>query len=548
MNRVIFIVAAIAACFVPATDSDAQQPQVAAVRWETNPYVASQKAHAESKLVLLHFGAQWCGPCQNQKRFVFSSPAVARAIHQVAVPVIVDIDANKALAQELNVTSIPFDVFLTPDGEVYSQRKSPIDTSNYIAMCNAVGRLPVQSSNQGNDTLAALKRASSPMDLPEGQRSNFTATGPSGVASVSPSADGLKLARRSSQRQYIEALSGNTGRRPKPVRPRNLDPQSELRHALKGLATDLSTPGGTPSKARFFEIPETRLDDPAAAYDPATNEFHPHRTAEHLERSAFLNKSRPPINSPRNAPAAQPVRVTNNHFFNPGKNAKMSAVPSLPGVEVSEMFSPATGQRVAPYTTGRSLARIHKESVPEIAQPSNEAKIIASSNARIESYKDKEAQFAQQASMIKEDASSQASGDLGTTVSAQPVDDFALHGKCPVALILQGQWVEGDPQWGIVHRDRTYLFSSEENYERFKTNPDRFSPVLSGFDPVVFHEQGKLLDGLEENGVFMGKNDKQHVVLFQSPETRAKFQSNPKLYMNTVRQAVYSASRKPDAM
>ena len=134
------------------------------------------------------------------------------------------------------------------------------------------------------------------------------------------------------------------------------------------------------------------------------------------------------------------------------------------------------------------------------------------------------------------------------TTAAPPEEDFALHGKCPVSLILNGQWVEGDARWGIVHRDRTYLFSSKENYDLFKASPDRFSPILSGYDPVVFHEEGTLLDGLEENGVFMGKNDMQHIVLFKSPETRAKFQSNPKLYMDTVRQAVYSASRQANAL
>lgn len=548
MNRFIFIVAVVVSGWGAPFSVNAQHSQATSVRWETNPYLASQRAHAESKLVLLHFTADWCGPCQNQKRFVFSSSAVARAIDQVAVPVIVDIDANKALAQELNVTSIPFDVFLTPDGEVYSQRKSPSDTSNYITMCNAVGRQPAQSRGQTHDALAALKRTASPMELPQGQRSNFSATGPSGVASVAPSADGLRLAARSNYRQLINPVTANSDRRQTRNPPRNLDPQSELKHALQGLATDLSNPGRKSAQSRFFEIPNTRLDNPAAAYDPATNEFHPHRTAEHLERKAFLSKSRPPANLPRHAPAAQPVRITNNHFFNPGENAKMTPVPSMPGMEVSEMFSPATGQRVAPYTTGRSLARIQKETEPLAAQPANEAKIIASSNTRIQSYKDRESEFAQQASMIKDDASTTAQESLGTTVSAQPVDDFALHGKCPVTLIQDGQWVEGDTQWGIVHRDRTYLFSSKENYDLFKTNPDRYSPVLSGFDPVIFHEQGKLLDGLEENGVFMGKNDKQHIVLFQSPETRAKFQSNPKLYMSTVRQAVYSASRQPDAM
>lgn len=545
MNKLLICSVISAICCLATASVDAQQFPSSTIQWETNPYAASQKAGAESKLVLLHFVADWCGPCKNQKRFVFSSPAVARAINQIAVPVIVDIDANKALAQELNVQTIPYDVFLTPGGEVVAQRKSPIDTNNFITMCDSVGLQGAPAASQAREAFARLKQGASSMGLPVAERSNFRAPGPSEVSSISASSEGQRLARQSNFRQRINQPAGVANRE----KPKTLDPRTELKQAFAGLVTDFSNSAGKqPTNSRFFKIPETRLDDPAAAYDPATNEFHPHRMAEHLERDAFLSKARPGFNVPRQAAPATPVRITENHFFNVGKDAKMTAVSAVPGLEVSEMFSPTTGRRVSPYAAGQSVARIHKEAPKQPVMPVNEVKIVASSNARIESFKNSETDFAQQASMIKDDSSPQQTMNLGTTLSANPVDDFALHGKCPVALILEGQWVEGDARWGIIHRDRTYLFSSQANYDLFKTNPDRYSPVLSGFDPVIFHQQGKLLDGLEENGVFMGKDDKQHIILFQSPETRATFQSNPKLYMDTVRQAVYSASRDTNEM
>jgi len=314
------------------------------------------------------------------------------------------------------------------------------------------------------------------------------------------------------------------------------------------LAKEVSTTNSKSQKSRFFKIPEKRLDNPSAAYDPATNEFHPHRANEHFDRKAFLAKQRPEMNVPRNAPSAKPIRVTNNEFFRQANQAKLTASKSIPGLEVSEMFDAADGKTINPEVSGPSFARIQKSdaTVPTVA--ANEVKIVADSNARIQSYKESESEFAQQASMIKDQPAQNAASKNSLEVDAAPKKDFALKGKCPVALIQDGKWVEGDTQWGIVHRDRTYLFSSKENYERFKTNPDRFSPILSGYDPVIFHDQGKLLEGLEENGVFMGKNDKQHIVLFQSPETRAKFQANPKLYLDTVRQAVYSASQQANAM
>jgi len=117
----------------------------------------------------------------------------------------------------------------------------------------------------------------------------------------------------------------------------------------------------------------------------------------------------------------------------------------------------------------------------------------------------------------------------------------SLKGKCPVTLITEGRWVNGDSQFGIVHRNRTYIFASAGKLAEFKKAPDKYSPMLAGYDPVVYHEQGKLVEGLVENGIFMGSAPGQQVVLFQNAETRSKFQATPKDYLETIRQATLSA-------
>ncbi len=542
MNRFV-IFAIIAGCCSLSSNALAQQINYNAIQWETNPYTASVKARAESKPVMLHFTADWCGPCQNQKRFVFSNPAVVRAIHQTAVPVLINIDNNKTLAEELNVRNIPHDVFLTPDGEVISRRNSPTESTNFLRMCRSIKYTPTQDAAPQDSSIAQIKREMSPMSAPVGQRSDFGAPGPNETNSVDVSNEARQLVKRSNYGQMINMPNRGVraGQQPK------ADPQSELQNALAGLASQVSIAPSSPQKSRFFKIPEKRLENPFAAYDPATNEFHPDRAHEHLDRKAFLAKQRPDITVPRHAPAAEPMRVTNNEFFrqvDQANAAKLTTSKSISGLEVSEMFDAASGKIISPDVAGPSFARIQKDQAKQPQLPSNEAKIIASSNARIQSYKEGEPKFAQQASMIKEEHTQNFVSPKNHAVNVAADEDFALHGKCPVSLIKDGKWVEGDAQWGIVHRDRTYLFSSQENYELFKSNPDRFSPILSGYDPVIFHEEGRLLDGLEENGVFMGKNEELHIVLFENAQTRAKFQSNPELYLDTVRQAIYSASRQ----
>ena len=529
MHKLLFLT--IIACFGFVANSQAQQSPI---QWETSPRAAAAKAESESKLVMLHFTADWCGPCQNLKRFVFSSPSVARAIHQKAVPVIVDIDANKELAQQLGVVSIPYDVFLTPSGEVFTRHSSPKDSSNFLQLCNSInytpGLAPVASS-----ALDQFKRKAAPMAMAETDRSDFRANGPSAVNAGGYSKEGRALASQSNYPQMVNQ------QRPQQT---TKSPQASLQDALAGLAGGLSDnapQSAKPAASRFFKIPEKRLENPSAAYHPATNEFHPQRVNEHFDREAFLAKQRPGLTVPAQARSVAPVRVSNDQFFAAANEAKMNSATKIPGLQVSEMFN-AAGQTIDPQVKGRSLARIQKEETQQPATPAAHATIVADSNARIKSYKENQNEFAQQASMVKADVVN--SSVMESNPARAGVDEMALHGKCPVALIEQGQWVEGDVRWGIVHRDRTYLFSSVANYELFKQDPDRYSPILSGFDPVVFHEQGKLIDGMEENGVFMGKNNKQQIVLFQSPKTRAKFQANPKLYMNTVRQALHSASRE----
>ena len=147
--------------------------------------------------------------------------------------------------------------------------------------------------------------------------------------------------------------------------------------------------------------------------------------------------------------------------------------------------------------------------------------------------------------LMPETGNAQSSGKTNSVspagndaIEVAPPKNVALHGKCPITLLKKGVWVDGDPQWGCVHRDRTYLFASEADLRVFQKDPDANSPLLAGYDPVVFHNLGELVDGDEAHGVFMGKLPNQRVVLFSSAKTRAEFESNPKNYIETIRQAM----------
>lgn len=103
----------------------------------------------------------------------------------------------------------------------------------------------------------------------------------------------------------------------------------------------------------------------------------------------------------------------------------------------------------------------------------------------------------------------------------------------------------GDQSWGCVHRGKTYLFSSKENRDLFRMAPDAYSPLLAGFDPVIYQETGELIEGKRKFGAFFGGNEgPKIIVLFGNLDSRAKFESEPGRYIQSVRQAMNVIDRE----
>jgi len=110
---------------------------------------------------------------------------------------------------------------------------------------------------------------------------------------------------------------------------------------------------------------------------------------------------------------------------------------------------------------------------------------------------------------------------------------LGLDGFCPVSLKEKQAWVPGDVRFGMQHHGRTYLFASPDEMQRFQMNPDRFSPVMSGDDPVIALDQGQHVAGSRMYGVSYA----DHVYLFCSEQTLQVFQQNPNRYAAEAVQA-----------
>ena len=85
------------------------------------------------------------------------------------------------------------------------------------------------------------------------------------------------------------------------------------------------------------------------------------------------------------------------------------------------------------------------------------------------------------------------------TAIAKP--DLAMQGFCAVTVINENRWVEGKPEYGVIHLGKLYLFSSQQAMGSFLADPAPFTPVLNEIDVVRFFEERKIVKGKREFGV-----------------------------------------------
>jgi YHS domain-containing protein len=112
-----------------------------------------------------------------------------------------------------------------------------------------------------------------------------------------------------------------------------------------------------------------------------------------------------------------------------------------------------------------------------------------------------------------------------------------LEGYCPVTLKAFRKWAPGNPAYGAIHRGRTYLFVGPRERDQFLADPDGYSPVFAGYDPVLLLEKRQSVPGSRRFGYeFDGR-----FYLFASKETMEKFGTSPEIartYASGVRQAM----------
>lgn len=479
------------------------------LEWKNDLDLAKQQAAKEGKLVLLHFYADWCGPCKQLDTFVFNRKIVAQKINENLVPVKIHSDAHPDLMAEYNIKSIPFDVAITPNGNLVHRQRSPSSSDNYLAMIERLGQMNGRVAKAGTQVAQDSSQFQNQFQNRFQERSNQDETS-SDSMSFNSSPVEFKPDRRSElfadQKGQFQSNPTINNDRSSPASPQFVKNQ----HVTEPAAASNGDFQTAPRKPDF----QTIAAKPVGSQASGSSDFQGARTP--ANPTDFQPRSTSPSSS------ATPQRIVNHNVG-----------PMTEGV-LEPVFTPkADPTRPAP----QALATAQRETslVPMNAVQANAVqKSVAQQNAPQKNAWTPPAQ-------PKSIASNLVPQRVATTLKpkTKPVapPSFALNGNCPVSLLTISKWVPGNKKFGCVHRGKTYLFASKEHMETFLSDPDRYSPVLAGFDPVAFADQGELNDGKESLGVFMSKAGQQKIVLFESVENRDKFQKSPKRYLEAVRVA-----------
>lgn len=113
------------------------------------------------------------------------------------------------------------------------------------------------------------------------------------------------------------------------------------------------------------------------------------------------------------------------------------------------------------------------------------------------------------------------------------VGSFVLDGYCAVSLFdqqdlhpSQRRWIKGNKRWGARHEGQVYLFAGPDEQRKFLANPNRYAPVLQGFDPVMVLDRQQKVPGKRKHGVYFDGR----IYLFANEDTLKHFSTNPDRY------------------
>jgi thiol:disulfide interchange protein len=128
----ILIVLTAAGCFAAS-----EQDSAGKIDWIKNYPDGLRLARESGKPALVYFTADWCGPCVELKKHVWSDKRVIQASKQL-VNIYVDADRDTDTLAAYKVRGIPAVFFLSPAGETLMKYAGDYSAANFAKQMSSV--------------------------------------------------------------------------------------------------------------------------------------------------------------------------------------------------------------------------------------------------------------------------------------------------------------------------------------------------------------------------------------------------------------------------
>ena len=110
--------------------ADVARAEPTSGKWYHSYSQAFHNAKRLDKPLVVHFYADWCGPCQQMESSVLNTAEVTAKLGQTIIGVKINVDRYPELVEGFRIDSFPSDVFVATSGKIlsrsggYSSRKS----------------------------------------------------------------------------------------------------------------------------------------------------------------------------------------------------------------------------------------------------------------------------------------------------------------------------------------------------------------------------------------------------------------------------------------
>ncbi|MEW4487875.1 thioredoxin family protein [Thalassoglobus sp. JC818] len=114
-----------------------------------------------------------------------------------------------------------------------------------------------------------------------------------------------------------------------------------------------------------------------------------------------------------------------------------------------------------------------------------------------------------------------------STIRPAGQQSVMLDGYCPVTLWKTRRWEKGNSRWQVEYKGQVFHMASEQERDDFRLTPDRYAPQFLGCDPVIAWETDRAVPGDTRFGAFYD----EQLYLFSSNDNRTRFKSEPDRYV-----------------